>query len=1389
MSLIPTGAYINEVIPWWSQDIFGTPANIEVSTLSVNATPAGNILLENPAPLIFQRSVGDPNAPSESLVMISSIDVPTKLVNGQYIAATKAAGTAYDDIAVQGLQVYGNQTTTGNLGAAAYITGDNGNLILAAKNSVLISSLAVSSLIAGTIISTAINTATSYTATLFMSTPILYADSISSIGISTNTIQAVTGNFSTLNVSTLNAPSFVASTLSTIAIDAKFTLTSTLSLTGNPTNIDLGLGDVIQGLVGGAATQALGAGLGGAGLITGAAALVTGRTSGGVNPNIFQTINGSTQLQFSTIGQAVSSVFLTTISPDPLTTPGLETSTTINVAAGTYCVRSVGDPLYITNNVSSIQMFGQWVPVIQPTATASALAISSFNVSSINGATYPPPGSAGIPSTIALSTATIDGNFTQSGIGTFNWGGNTMSPTQVVFNRATSVNNTFTTTGGAFLNAGATINNGLTVASGPTNLNTGLTVGGGVTQMTNSLTVFGQVAAQAGLVVNGGNAQFNGPTIATNTFSANGLATLNGGVRSPAISTINISTANINVSSVNGAVYPPPGGGGIPSTLAISTATIDGNFTQSGTGTFNWGGNTLSPTQVVLSQPTSVNNSLTTSGVAFLNGSVAVNGGLSVNGGMSVNTGSLSAQGGLSVLGTATFNNQVNMLQNASINGSLIVNNGTNLYNGVNVVSGNFTMNQFGAIASVPILNATATIRSPAISTINISTNNINVNTINNAAYPPPSGGGIPSTLNASTINVNGGQTITNGGLVVSGGNVTIQNPATMNNSLTILGQTFAVGGLVVEPPGAIFNGSIGATTTIQVAGLATLNGGVITPALSTNTISSASLFISSINNASYPPPFGIPSTLNASTLNVNGGQTITAGGLTISGGGTISDGGLWRYRLASIASAISFQQSAGNNDSVILDLNSNKTARFYSTLVVRDSPFPSLQPSQASIRTYTTTDPVPYGSVITSNVSTFNVASQYATISTISTSFISSGIITASNIGCFNFSSLSGSINTFVTSNVTAGVSITAPSLFATNIQTSNTITSLTLTTGVSVTTPSLFATNIQTSNSVTSPTLSTININLSTINGIEYPPPPSPSPFLVPTGSITIWAGGNDNGVGTQTFNVPSGWLLCDGSILSQVTYSALYAVIGQKYLQGYPPGPLSFYLPDLTFAVPMGTPFRNYAQTFNNAAPFVGIGFNSWTSTYITNPAIQACWKITSTYRGTLNYGTIFPVGSVEGLGIAVYVSQILQYDGNQGYIIVTSADGVSSIPNFGSAFKQGQGQGTIEQAGGDFLYTLGSFNVVGRPLVTHNQTNLEVAVHQHNMGPDGFPPFPTGPSIATVTPNIRAVLNPGGVVVGQSTISTIGTGPVGFEDSSNIGTYTAPNFINMLYIIKT
>lgn len=724
MSVVPTGAYQTSDIPWWLVGVIGSPANILASTVTINSVPDGNITMthnvssgtEYNAPIIFQRPPTDINAPSESLVMNTSLTVPTKPVDGEYITATKAAGTAYDDIAVEGIQVYGNQTTAGNTGAAAYITGSNGNLVLAAQNSVYMSSLFVSTLVATNVVSTTATTGSSLTLTQYLSTPLVKSDYISSIGIVAQNI-----NTSTLTVSTLNAPNFTPAQVSTIVVDTKLTVTSTLSLTGSPTNINLGLGDVIQGLIGGAATQALGVGVGGAGLITGTVALATGRTSGGVNSNVFQTVNGSTQLQFSTIGSNVSSVFLTVNSPNPLTTPGLEIKQSQGVAAGTYCVRSVGDPLYITNNVSSIQMYGQWVPVIQPTATIPAVAISSLTVSSING--LPPGGGgAGITSTIAISTATINGNFTQSGTGFFRWGPSgtslTLTNTQAVFNNPTGVNNSFTVYGTTLLAGGAAVNGGLTVNSGGINVTSGLTTlsggatinGGlnvnsgnvtiqGTTQMANSLTIFGPLYPQNGIQVSGPTAQFNPPTVITNTLNVGLLTTLSGGLNT---TTINANTnivspfatyCNITLSSINGAAYPPGGSGGIPSTLNASTLTFNGGLTNIGTAPI-------------------ITNALSS---------------------FTVSTGSLFVS---SVNGAVYPPPSGTPIIPSTLNASTITFNG-GLTN----------------IGTAPII------------TNAVSTASLFVSSINGFVYPQPIPG-IPSTLNASTINVNGGINIANGGII-----------------------------------------------------------------------------------------------------------------------------------------------------------------------------------------------------------------------------------------------------------------------------------------------------------------------------------------------------------------------------------------------------------------------------------------------------------------------------------------------------------------------------------------------------------------------------------------------------------------------------------------------
>jgi microcystin-dependent protein len=89
-----------------------------------------------------------------------------------------------------------------------------------------------------------------------------------------------------------------------------------------------------------------------------------------------------------------------------------------------------------------------------------------------------------------------------------------------------------------------------------------------------------------------------------------------------------------------------------------------------------------------------------------------------------------------------------------------------------------------------------------------------------------------------------------------------------------------------------------------------------------------------------------------------------------------------------------------------------------------------------------------------------------------------------------------------------------------------------------------------------------------------------------LVPVGSIQIYAGLSNN--------IPTGYLICQGALVSKTTYPKLYSVIGDIYLNGRTASSTSFYLPDLRGLFIRGT------------------GTNS---TYIDNPTGSA---ITGTYQ---------------------------------------------------------------------------------------------------------------------------------------------------------------------------
>jgi microcystin-dependent protein len=78
-------------------------------------------------------------------------------------------------------------------------------------------------------------------------------------------------------------------------------------------------------------------------------------------------------------------------------------------------------------------------------------------------------------------------------------------------------------------------------------------------------------------------------------------------------------------------------------------------------------------------------------------------------------------------------------------------------------------------------------------------------------------------------------------------------------------------------------------------------------------------------------------------------------------------------------------------------------------------------------------------------------------------------------------------------------------------------------------------------------------------------------------PIGSITMWSG-----VSTTP---PTGWLLCDGSAVSQTTYAALYAIVGTTFnVAGVAAG--NFNLPNLVSRFPLGAASGTRGQTGGEA-----------------------------------------------------------------------------------------------------------------------------------------------------------------------------------------------------------
>ena len=217
-------------------------------------------------------------------------------------------------------------------------------------------------------------------------TQFLNVSSLTAVASYFSTISADTGNFSTINVSSINGNEFTTSSITTSTISVNVLGVSSLVATSissigaeirqalmssivfspslNPSlggvSVDLGLGGLLGNVVGWGA-GVFGAAAGTVGLVTGATALYQGRQSQTFNNTNYELVNGTTQLQISTLGESFSTIYRFNNSVDPSSVPGEEIFISTIYSPG-LAIRSMSDPLYtLSTPQSTIQSFGQWV--------------------------------------------------------------------------------------------------------------------------------------------------------------------------------------------------------------------------------------------------------------------------------------------------------------------------------------------------------------------------------------------------------------------------------------------------------------------------------------------------------------------------------------------------------------------------------------------------------------------------------------------------------------------------------------------------------------------------------------------------------------------------------------------------------------------------------------------------------------------------------------------------------------------------------------------------------------------------------------------------------------------------------------------------------------------
>lgn len=201
------------------------------------------------------------------------------------------------------------------------------------------------------------------------------------------------------------------------------------------------------------------------------------------------------------------------------------------------------------------------------------------------------------------------------------------------------------------------------------------------------------------------------------------------------------------------------------------------------------------------------------------------------------------------------------------------------------------------------------------------------------------------------------------------------------------------------------------------------------------------------------------------------------------------------------------------------------------------------------------------------------------------------------------------------------------------------------------------------------------------------------------------------------------PSGWLICDGRLISRATYSALFAVIGTYWGAG--DGSTTFALPNCTgrAGIGPGTMTDQGFNTFN--FPFTqqtGFVLNTITQAVLPNYGLSA------NYAGEHSHG-----GLVTSAGDHAHTTDEAPPHSHGGLTMMNNTththDGTTDMQGWHNHTLPGTWEGT--GAGNRNTSFGGAFGDVSTPPTTvdgghaHNVTiSTENQVHYHGIYPDGW-----------------------------------------------------------------